>query len=67
MCKMIISPGVFFSVYILIFQVFKDLKGQKMAPKMRKISVCCILYFRNHISHDGTYVCIKGSYLQAFF
>ena len=30
MCKMIISPGVFFNVKILIFQIVKGLKGQKM-------------------------------------
>ena len=31
MCKIIISPGVFFNFKILIFWVFKWLKGQKMA------------------------------------
>ena len=43
MCK-IISPGVFFNFKILIFWVFRGLKGQKMA-------VCCTLYIRNHISY----------------
>ena len=51
MCKMIISPGVFFNCKILIFWVVRGLKGQEMA-KMTKISVCCNLYFRNHISYD---------------
>ena len=36
MFKMIISPGVFFSVKILIFQFIKRLKGQKNGPKCRK-------------------------------
>ena len=30
-CKMIISPSVFFNVKILIFQIVKGLNGQKMA------------------------------------
>ena len=57
MCKTIISPGVFFNVKILIFQVIKLLKGKKW-PKMSKISVCCTLYFRNHISHDLHLLCL---------
>ena len=52
MCKMIISPGVFFSFKVLIFGVVRGLKGHKKWPKMTKISVCCTLYFRNHISYD---------------
>ena len=52
MCKMIISPGVFFNVKILIFQFVKGLKGQKKWSKISKISVCCTLHFRNHISYD---------------
>ena len=51
MCKMIISPGAFFSFKILIFWVVRRLKGQKW-PKMTKIFVCRTLYFRNHISYD---------------
>ena len=51
MCKMIISPGVFFNFKILIFWVVRGLKVQKW-PKMTKISVCRTLYFRNHISYD---------------
>ena len=50
MCKMIISPGTFFNVKILIFYIVKGLKEQKMA-QMAKISVHCTLYFRNHISY----------------
>ena len=50
MCKMIISPGTFFNVKILIFYIVKELKEQKMA-QMAKISVHCTLYFRNHISY----------------
>ena len=36
MCKMIIPPGAFLNVKILIFQVIKGLKGQKNGPKCRK-------------------------------
>ena len=51
-CKMILSPGVFFNFKIFIVQVVRGLKGQKMAQNDKKISVCCTLYFRNHISYD---------------
>ena len=30
---------------------------EKKWPKMLKISVCCTLYFRNHISHDLHLLC----------
>ena len=47
--SMIISPGVFFNVKIMIFQVVKGLKqGQKMTQNVE--NVC--LSFRNHISYD---------------
>ena len=48
MCKMIISPGVFFNFKILIFCVVRGLKG-KIWPKMTKFFACRTLYFRNHI------------------
>ena len=51
MCKMIVSLGVFFNFKILIFQVFRGLKGQKW-PKMTKFSLCHTSHFRNHISYD---------------
>ena len=46
-CKMVISPGVFCNVKILIFQVVKGLKGQIM-DQNDEISVCHTLYFRSH-------------------
>ena len=49
-CKMIISPGVFFNVKIFIFQVVKGLKRQKMTQNVENF--CHTLYFRNHISYD---------------
>ena len=52
MCKMIISPGVFFNFKILIFQVVRGLKGQKMTQNVENFCFFCTLYFRNHISHD---------------
>ena len=52
MCKMIIFPGIFFSM--LKFWFSRLSKGWKVKkwPKMLKISVCRTLYFRNHISDD---------------
>ena len=49
-CKIMMSPSVFFNVKILMFQVVRGWKGQKK-PKTLKISFCCTLYFRNHISY----------------
>ena len=52
MCKMIISPGVFFNFKILIFWIVRGgWKGKKW-PIMTKISICCTLHFRNHVSYD---------------
>ena len=69
-CKMIISPDVFFIVKIQIFQVDKGLEGQIMGQHDE--NVCRTLYFRNHVSFDmilicGTHVFIKGQDLQALF
>ena len=36
MCKMVISPGVFFKFKILIFRVVSGLKGQKLAQNDKK-------------------------------
>ena len=36
MCKMIISPDILFSFKILIFQVVRGLKGQKLAQNDKK-------------------------------
>ena len=47
MCKMMVSPGIFFNFKILIFQVVRELKGKKW-PNMTKISICRTLCFRNH-------------------
>ena len=47
MCKMMVSPGIFFNFKILIFQVVRELKGKKW-PNMTKISICRALCFRNH-------------------
>ena len=41
MWKMIISPSVFFNFKILIFQVFRGLKGQKMAQNDK---IFCLLH-----------------------
>ena len=70
MCKMIISPGAFFNVKILIFQFVKGLKVQKNGPKSWKF-LPVASYISGIIYHMifiyGIHVCIKGWYLQAFF
>ena len=67
-CEMIISPGVFFNFSILILQVVRGLKGQKMAQNDKNF---CLLHFMFQkpymIFIYGTHVCIKGKYHQAFF
>ena len=72
LCKMMISPGVFFSC----FENFDSLgcwgqevkKGKKWS-KMRKNSVCRAWYFRNHRSYDHhlCYTKVKWLYLEVFF
>ena len=42
-CKMIISPGIFFNVKILIFQVVKRLKGQKLAQNVEDFCLSHII------------------------
>ena len=63
MCKMIISPGVFFNVNILIFQFVKELKGQKDGAKCRKF-LSAVPYVSGTMYHMifiyGRHVCIKG-------
>ena len=58
----------FFNFKILIFQVVRGLKGQKMAQNVKK-SVCLTPYLRNRISYDCDfwYICVKWWYLQQIF
>ena len=61
-CKMIISPGIFFIFSkILFFCLLGGSKGKKW-PKILKNSVHHALYLRNHISYDLhlRYKCVKG-------
>ena len=51
MCKMIISPGDFFSLKIFIFQVVKGLKELKMAQNDENLCLSHLL-FQDHISYD---------------
>ena len=51
MCKMIISPDVFFKLKFWFFRLSGGWNGKKW-PKMTKVSVCGTLYFSNHISYD---------------
>ena len=62
MCKMIISPGVFFIFSkFWFFRLLGGSKGKKW-PKMTKNSVCRVLYLRNHTSYDLHlwYTCVIG-------
>ena len=67
-CKMISGGVFFFNFKILIFQVVRGLKGQKMAQNVKK-SVCLTPYLRNRISYDCDfwYICVKWWYLQQIF
>ena len=75
MYKRIVSPGIFFIFFffkILNFRIIRRgglVKGQKMASKWQKKSVCLTLYLRNHTSYDGDfwYTCAKWWYLQQVF
>ena len=62
MCKLTISPGVFFNAKILIFKFVKGLKGQKNGRKCQKF-LSVALYVSGTIYHMiliyGTHVCIK--------
>ena len=49
MCKMIISPGVFFNFKILIFQVVKGLKGQKMAQNVKNFCLLHLMFQEPYI------------------
>ena len=50
MCKMIISPGLFFHFFkILIFRVFRGIKGQKMVQNDIKLSLSCSIYQEPYI------------------
>ena len=63
MWKMIISPGVFFYVKILIFQVVKGLKGQKMTQNVKKFCLSHLIFQELYIttsSFCGTHVYITG-------
>ena len=59
----------FFKVKILIFQVVKGLKRQKMAQNVKNL--CRTLYFRNHTSYDlhlwYTCMCKRIIYTGIFF
>ena len=61
MCKMIISPGVFFSFSkFWFFGLLGGQKGKKRS-QITKNSVCHASYLRNHASYDCHlwYTCVK--------
>ena len=49
MCKVKISPGVFFIVKILIFQVVKGLKGQKMPQNVESFCLWHLVFQETYI------------------
>ena len=49
MCKMVISPGVFFNVKILIFQTVKGLKGQKMTQNDKNVCLSTCIFQEPYI------------------
>ena len=63
MCKMILSPGVFF--IFSIFRLFRlsrgEVKGQKTVQNDKKFCPSLAPYFRNHTSYDFNlwYTCVK--------
>ena len=64
MCKMMISPGVFFFFHffkILVFWVIREVKGQNMVQNEKKDSVCHTPYLWNHTSYNFHlwYTCVK--------
>ena len=63
MCKIIIYPGVFFNVKILIFHGWQGAKRAKNGPKWQKfLAVAPYISGTIHISYFiyCTHVCIKG-------
>ena len=55
LCKMMISPGVFFIFFFLdsfIFRAVLGVKGQKMAQDNKKILSVCTSYLRRNVSYD---------------
>ena len=48
-CKMILSPCVFFNVKILIFQVVKGLKGQKIAQNVENFCLSHLIFQKPYI------------------
>ena len=49
MCKKIITPGVFFDFKILIFQVVRGLKEQKMAKNDKNFCLLHLIFQEPYI------------------
>ena len=62
MCKMIISPGVFFSAKILIFQVVKRLKGQIMDQNDKNFCLLHLIFQEPYIIWYDLYLCYTCMY-----
>ena len=69
MCKMIISPGVFFSVFQNFD--FSGCEGSERAKMAQNDKNSVMPYISGTLYHMiimvHLHVCIKGKYLQAFF
>ena len=68
-CKMIISPGFFFFFKILIFQVVRRVKDQKMAQNDKKLCLFCLLSQGPYIvwSSFMVHICERISPVLVFF
>ena len=72
MCKMMISPELFFIFWKFWFFGLLEsggIKGQQNSPKRKTDYICHVPYLRNSIEYDHYfwYTCAKWWYLQAGF
>ena len=70
LCKMMISPSVFFNFFkILFFWGVTGVKWQKIAQNDKKLCLSRFISQEHHTSYDCHlwYTCVKWWYLHGFF
>ena len=70
LCKMVISPSVFFNFFkILFFGIVTGVKWQKIAQNHNKLCLSRFISQEHHTSYDCHlwYTCAKWWYLHVFF
>ena len=70
LCKMVISPSVFFNFFkILFFGIVTGVKWQKIAQNHNKLCLSRFISQEHHTSYDCHlwYTCVKWWYLHVFF